>query len=218
MPFEPVKSGAIRTFILPLLLLMLLIGFLWYWDSGRAVPFLREENTAGTTGGQDDGFFSLESQGIKLGAAGGAAPKEGEVAPDFNLRDVNGKVVSLSDFRGQTIVLNFWATWCAPCRREFPEFVEAYERNKDKGLIIVGVNLRENAGSVRKFADQFGARFPVLLDIDGSVASQYRLIGLPVTWFIDSQGVVRSQVIGPVTPGLLRTNLAGAGFELTGER
>jgi len=205
-----------RTIVLPLVVLSAIGAFLWYADSGNELPLLGGRDSGADVATQTDGtFFSLESQGIKLGAASGPAAKIGEPAPDFALLDLNGKVVRLSDFRGQTIVLNFWATWCAPCRREFPEFVEAYERNKDNGLVVIAVNIRENAGSVRRFAEDFGAKFPVVIDAEGTVATQYRVQGLPVTWFIDSQGVVRSEVIGLVTKGILRTNLAEAGFMLS---
>lgn len=206
--------GAWRSLVVPLIAIGAIVSSIWYLESGRSLPLIGGSNS--TDGGQQDGtFFSLESQGIKLGAVGGPAPKVGEPAPDFTLQDMDGKVVRLSDFRGQTLVLNFWATWCAPCRQEFPEFVATYERNKDKGLAIIGVNIKENVRSVRKFADDFGARFPVVIDADGSVASQYRIQGLPVTWFIDGEGIIQGQVIGLVTKGLLRTNLAEAGFVLT---
>jgi len=122
--------------------------------------------------------------------------------------------VRLSDFRGQTVVLNFWATWCTPCRREFPEFAETYDRERDRGLVILGVNVKENLSNVRKFTSDFGATFPILMDADGSVASQYRIVGLPVTWFIDREGIARAQVIGLVTESLLKSNLGEAGFVL----
>ena len=202
-----------RNLLLPLLSVAAIAGAIWYLDSGRDLPLLGGGGSSGVA--QDDGtFFSLESQGIELGAAGGPAPKVGEPAPDFALQDMDGKLVRLSDFRGQTVVLNFWATWCAPCRQEFPEFVDVYERNREKGLAIIGVNIKENVRSVRKFADDFGAKFPIAMDAEGSVASQYRIQGLPVTWFIDVEGVVRGQVIGLVSKGLLKTNLAQAGFML----
>ena len=207
-------SGVWRSLILPLIVVGAIAGSIWYLDSGRGVPIFGDRGDRGSVGQQDGTFFSLESQGIKLGASGGPAPKVGEPAPDFALQNLEGRVVRLSDFRGQTVLLNFWATWCAPCRQEFPEFVSAYERNKDGGLVIIGVNIKENLASIRKFVDDFGAKFPIVVDADGSVSSQYRIQGLPVSWFIDKEGVLRSQVIGLVTKGLLRTNLAEAGFQL----
>lgn len=208
------KNSVWRSVVFPIVILAMILGALWYRDSGREVPLLRERNVVSDSIGPDDGFFSLESRGIKLGGAGGPAPKIGEPAPDFTLLDLNGKVVHLSDFHGKTVIINFWATWCTPCRREFPEFVELYERNKENGLVIVGVNLQESAGSVRKFVDDYGAKFPIVLDKAGSVANQYRLTGSPVSWFVDADGIVRGQVIGLVTKALLKTNLAEAGFEL----
>lgn len=178
-----------------------IVALMWYL-SGAPLP------------GDSDGprYASLDSQGVQLGASSGEKADLDEPAPDFALQDVDGKVVRLSDFRGQTVVLNFWATWCTPCRREFPEFAEAYDREKNRGLVILAVNLKENLSAVRKFSSDFGAGFPILMDTDGSVASQYRIQGLPVTWFIDREGVTRGQVIGLVTENLLRINLQEAGL------
>jgi peroxiredoxin len=189
-----------------------IVGSIRYLESGGGLPLLGQNDAHPGDGSPGVDFYSLEAQGIKLGAAGGPAPKEGEPAPDFILLDVNGNVVRLSDFKGKAVVLNFWATWCVPCRQEFPELINAYDRNKDKGLVIIGVNVRENASSVRKFADDFGARYPILVDTDGSVSSQYRIQGLPVTWFIDRDGVARAQIIGLLTKNLLRINLNDLGF------
>lgn len=209
------RLGVWRSLILPLLAIGAIVGFIWYLESGDDPPLAGDGGATPNDGQQDGTFFSFESQGIKLGASDGPGAKVDEAAPDFALQDIDGKVVRLSDFRGQAVVLNFWATWCAPCRQEFPEFVSAYERDKDKGLAIIGVNIKENARSVRKFADDFGAEFPIVIDTDGSVASQYRIQGLPVTWFIDREGIVRGQVIGLVTKKLLSSNLAQAGFTLS---
>jgi len=208
-------QGVWRSLVLPLVAIGAIVGSIWYLDSGSS-PLPGSKNRAGISAddvGQPDGtFFPLESQGIRLGPSGGLAPRIGQPAPDFTLRDLDGKVVRLSDFRGQTVVLNFWATWCAPCRREFPLLVDLYERNRDNGLVVLGVDLQEAVPSVRKFASEFGAKYPILIDGDGSVASQYRVAGLPVTWFIDRDGVARVQIIGLLSKGVIKSSLAESDF------
>lgn len=208
-----------RSYALRVLVVCTVAAFLLYAQSGRNLPFLgnpRGGNIPSAAG--DVTYFSLESQGIELGPLGGSSAKVGEPAPDFALRDLNGKVVRLSEFRGDTIVVNFWATWCPPCRQEFPELVTYYERYKDRGLVIVAVNLQESRHSAAKFASDFEATFPIVLDTEGSVAWQYRILGLPTTWFIDGEGIVRSQVIGLLTPDLLKKNLEEADFQTTAAR
>ena len=204
--------GAWRSVVVPLLAVTAIILSIWYLET-KDLPFLGGPN-ASVSESQDPTFISLESQGIKLGASGGEAPKIGETAPDFTLLDLDGKVVRLSDFRGKIVVLNFWATWCVPCRQEFPELVNLYEVNMDRGLVVVGVNLREARGTVSKFAGNFGAKYPIVIDVDGSVASQYRVLGLPQTWFVDREGVLRSQVVGLLTKGILKANLETVGFQV----
>lgn len=189
--------------LLQVLIMAGIVGLIWYLPGNSLLR------------GKDAGeYASLDSKGIKLGASSGAKANLDEAAPDFALQDVDGKVVRLSDYRGQVVVLNFWATWCTPCRREFPEFAQTYDRERGRGLAILGVNVKENLSSVRRFTSDFGATFPILMDAEGDVASQYRIAGLPVTWFIDAEGILRAQVIGLVTKELLRVNLEEAGFKL----
>ena len=136
--------------------------------------------------------------------------KEGAYAPDFLLEKVSGGETDLSDFRGHPVVLNFWATWCQPCRQEMPQFVDAYSKYKDTGLVILGVNLQEGKSVIQPFADDFGMTFPLLIDRDGEVADKYRLFGLPTTVFIDSDGVIKSIFSGPLQDTEQGTNVQGA--------
>ena len=109
-------------------------------------------------------------------------------APDFNLRDANGGMSSLSGYRGSLVLLNFWATWCGPCREEMPS-MEALSRNfGGQGLVVVAVNQRENAALVNRFMKTQGLNFATPLDIDGRVAQSYRVYGIPATYLIDRTG------------------------------
>ena len=147
-----------------------------------------------------------------LGVAEGALTVEvGEPAPDFALAAPDGEVMRLSDFRGQTVVLNFWATWCGPCRAEMPELQRVYEERSAAGdLVVLAVNVQESAGAVEAFFEEFELTFPTVLDAQGEVTEEYGLLGLPGTFFIDADGVLRSRVLGPVLGDLLATGVAAA--------
>ena len=99
--------------------------------------------------------------------------EEGALAPDFLLGRLDGSELRLSDLRGQPVVLNFWATWCAPCRQEIPQFVDAFDRFRDQGLVVVGVNMQEGKSIVRPYAEDFGMEFPIVIDVDGEVGDAY---------------------------------------------
>ena len=210
--------GAWRSVVLPLLVVGGILVSIWYLESGRDLSILNGSGVSEGPIAAEASFVSLESQGIKLGAAEGPAAAIGEPAPDFALADLDGNLVRLSDLRGKAIVLNAWATWCTPCRREFPELVELYEANKDGGLVVIGLNLQEAPVNVRKFADDFGAEYPIVIDKDSSVIGRYRLLGLPSTWFIDADGILRAQHIGLLTEKILAAKLAESGFTVTGGR
>lgn len=186
---------------------------IWYIGYGPGLPFLNSPGAADIA--SDSTFVSLESQGIELGAAGGPAPEIGKPAPDFTLLDLNGNAVRLSDFRGSIVVMNFWATWCTPCRKEFPELVDLYDANKDRGLVVLGVDLQEPVSQVRSFVEDFGATYPIVIDLDADVVAQYRLLGLPSTYFIDEQGILRAQHIGLLTEELIEEKLSDTGFQVS---
>ena len=127
---------------------------------------------------------------------GSRVPAVGTTAEDFRLVDLEGKAQSLGQYRGKVVLLNFWATWCKPCTTEMPAMQSAYERLKDKGLVVVAVNELEDEARVRQHIKDYGHTFPVLLDRRNEVANLYGVFGLPVTVFIDGNGVVQEYVKG----------------------
>jgi thiol-disulfide isomerase/thioredoxin len=137
-------------------------------------------------------------------------PEIGAVAPEFTLEQLAGGEASLSDFKGHPLIVNFWATWCKPCRTEIPLLISAYRSHQDVGLEILAVNLsdQERMKDVPIFSAELGLPFPVLLDRKGSVRRLYRLRGVPTTIFIDSAGVVQMINQGPVNTAALERGLA----------
>ena len=129
-------------------------------------------------------------------AAPAEAPEIGKVAPSFQLTDIDGQSISLSDFRGEPVLLNFWATWCGPCRMEMPYIQEVYDERSELGLVILAINIGESLTTVEEFMQDYNLSFPVLLDMEGKVAEQYNIRGIPATYFIDSDGIIRDMQIG----------------------
>ncbi len=122
--------------------------------------------------------------------------KEGTEIVDFELQDLDGASRRLSDFNGRVVFLNFWATWCGPCRVEMPSMQRLYERLKASGLEIVAVNLQEDRRSVQRFVDELGLSFPVLLDTTGRVGATYGARSIPTTYIVDREGFVIAGTIG----------------------
>jgi thiol-disulfide isomerase/thioredoxin len=119
------------------------------------------------------------------------------LAPDFNLRDSNGGLSSLSGYRGNLLLLNFWATWCGPCREEMPSMEQLSRSFGGQGFVVVAVNQKENAALVNKFMKTHGLNFSIPLDTDGRVAASYRVYGIPVTYLIDGNGQAIGMKSGP---------------------
>jgi len=144
----------------------------------------------------------LGSGSVLAGCSSGSAPDGGSdaeiLAPDFQLLSLDGQTVSLSDFRGKPVLLNFWATWCGPCKFEMPFLQEIHEDEEwsEKGLVILAVDVGENPAQVKLFASSLKLSFMVLLDIDQDVALQYNLRAFPTTFFIDKDGIIQDMKIG----------------------
>jgi thiol-disulfide isomerase/thioredoxin len=119
-------------------------------------------------------------------------------APDFELLSTDGNLVSLSGQEGKVVVVNFWATWCGPCVQEIPMFQQFHEKYAPD-LVILGVNEQENAEDVREFVRQFEVTYPVLLDRDADLAPVFRLMALPVTVFVDQEGMLRYHHVGAMS-------------------
>lgn len=151
----------------------------------------------------------------RLGIVGGgvASPGAGQVASDFVLAEQGtGRLVWLSDYRGKTVVLNFWATWCAPCIAEMPDLEALHASHVTAGdLVVLAVNVEEPPTAVEEFKTRIPLSMPVLSDRTGEVRRHYGLQGLPGTFFIDRDGVVRSKTLGPITGQPLRDGLASVG-------
>jgi thiol-disulfide isomerase/thioredoxin len=132
---------------------------------------------------------------VCLAVLAGAALKT--PAPDWALKDLNGKTVKFSDFRGKVVILDFWATWCAPCRVEIPHFMELQKQYGPKGLAVIGISLDEQGPAVvKKFVKQFGVNYPVVMG-NQKVAEAYGgIIAVPTTFVIDRQGRIASQHMG----------------------
>ncbi len=114
-----------------------------------------------------------------------------EAAPDFTLMNRSGEMVSLNDFRGQVVLINFWATWCAPCRKEMPFLEQIYQRYERLGVTLLGVNVEDGPEEAKAFLKETPVSFPVLFDMDKTVSSLYGVEAMPTTILVDRQGNVR---------------------------
>lgn len=125
------------------------------------------------------------------------APETGKYAPAFNLKDINGKKVSLSDLKGKVVLLNFWATTCGPCKAEMPSMNNLHKALCDKGFTVLAVSIDTSERDVRSFISGKGILFPVLMDEDKEVYfDEYAVLGLPTSFLIDRNGVIIEKFLG----------------------
>jgi peroxiredoxin len=133
---------------------------------------------------------------------------EGDVAPDFILKNLQGEEVRLSELKGKGVVINFWATWCNPCKREMPLIEEQYQVVKDQNIEILAINIAESHLAVSSFINRMGVTFPVLLDSHRVVTQRYAVGALPSTFFINKDGIVMDHYVGEMDEKILTERLA----------
>ncbi len=126
-------------------------------------------------------------------------------APDFTLRNLEGESVSLADYKGKIVILNFWATWCGPCRKEMPD-LEKYYREYNQDVVVLAVNTDSN-NDVKGFADGLQLTFPIVLDEKSEILKQYEIISYPTTYFIDKKGVIQAKQIGEMNYELIKERI-----------
>ncbi len=139
---------------------------------------------------------------LSCGSALDAEPgrlEVGERVPDFTLPSLGGECVRLADLRGRPLVLNFWASWCNPCRKEFPLLADARDRHEDDELEVLGITHDDIVSDSRRFAGEEGADWPLLVDEDSAVADALGVTAIPQTFFVDADGRVRAHLYGFTT-------------------
>lgn len=136
-------------------------------------------------------------------------PEVGLLAPAFQLKDLSGKTVALESLRGKPVFLNFWATWCPPCRAEMPDLNTMYQKYGDR-MHFLAVNVGESAKPVREFLTANDLTFPVVLDQSSSAAGTYRINGIPTSLVLDSKGIIRGKQVGMLTAVQMESLIAKA--------
>ncbi len=188
-------SGAGSTLGVAMLIVLAVAAALWWFE-------VRNPDSGG---GVDSGEFGIVElpQGLNRGGQKPAA-QVGRPAPDFLLASPEGADTRLSALRGQWVLLNFWASWCEPCRSETPDLQSLSVRLKERPFTVVGVNQQERPATAREFTESFGLTYPIVLDRDGEVSQAYRVgRGLPVSLLLDPQGVIRKIYLGRLSADAL---------------
>ncbi len=137
-------------------------------------------------------------------------PEVGRLAPDFILTDLEGNRISLSDFRSKVVFINFWATWCPPCRAEMPEIEAIYQEYQNKDVVVIGIDILEAEDEVRQFVQEGGYSWTFVIDTTGGVTADYGVTAIPASFFLDKEGVIRAVNIGAMTKRAMESQLAKA--------
>lgn len=168
----------------------------------QALPQDREENGSGTA-------VPSHAEAIN------ALPKVGQLAPDFTLKALDGSSITLSRLRGKAVLINFWASWCVACRDESPLLEGFYQTYQSAGVVVLGVNVtsQDTLDAARAYVEEMKLSFPIPLDEQGSVSKLYQAPGLPVSFFVDTQGIIRNVIVGQMRSGDMTEGLQLMGVQ-----
>ena len=198
--YDPEPTGLFGTparaiILIGTALMLFLITGLAAWLLGQSGSPISASSFAATNTANIDGLDTA----VRVGA----------LPPDFTLNEIyTGKPITLSSMRGKPVWVNFWATWCPPCRAEMPEMKQRYAKYKDKGLVILGVDDREDNASVKQFVELGGYDWTFVIDGDSSVMQRYIVTGIPTHIFVDKAGVIRAITVGGISGGIMDDSLA----------
>lgn len=172
------------------------------------VNLWKPSQTQGIKDNPDSNTEQIKSGNENIPGADLSEVQEGKPAPDFELATLNGDSIKLSDYRGKKVILNLWATWCPPCKAEMPHMQNFYEKNKNKGIEIVAVNLTsmdKGKTEIQNFVDEYGLTFEIPLDQDGTIGMQYQAFSIPTSYIIDSNGVITKKIVGPMDESMMQS-------------
>jgi peroxiredoxin len=182
------SPGALRNIVATVLVGVAIAGLVWVFDR--------------------PGVASSQSVTVTA-AATGAAPKVGKPAPDFELTMIDGTKARLSDFKGKPVWINFWASWCPPCRAENPDIQDLYNAHKDAdGLVLLAPAIGESSESVAGYMQRADLHYPVGVDSDTQIAADYRVLGIPTHIFVDREGIIREIRVGAMSKKTMEKKLA----------
>ena len=168
-------------------------------------------------------FLAIGVMGTTTATSRSGKELVGKKAPSFVAPKVGGQLVSLENYKNKPLVLNFWASWCPPCRDETPGMERIWRKYEDQGVVILGINVQDGEKEAERYISEFGVTFSNALDLDGSITVDYGVTGLPVTFYIDNDSVVTGRWVGSISEDRLDnwvSNLifsTGAAVELDGE-
>ncbi|NCU17220.1 TlpA family protein disulfide reductase [Bacillus sp. P1(2020)] len=186
--------------IVAILITLVVVDFLFIQDLVAGIKEKEDQLTLENSGEYQEAVAMADDVGLQIG----------KMAPDFTLNTHNGNTITLSELKGKKVLLNFWASWCGPCEEEMPAMQKVYNELMGQDVEIVAVNMtigKETIESATQFVKQYGLTFPVPLDTKGEVMKLYEIYGLPTSYFLDSEGIIRAKFFGPMDEKFMKEEL-----------